>query len=101
MVCRRAECSQVVNGGKYLGYGAVFGTLLGLLLALIETLALESRRRITLTLAVGAGLGFLGGLAGLFVGQSVYGIVAGSGGNAITSAGRFFVLLVARALAGD
>ncbi len=92
------NASQVVNGGKYLFYGAIFGALLGLLLALIETLALESQRRVTHTLALGFGIGAVGGLAGLFVGQSVYGIVAGSGGNVITSAGRFLVLLIARAL---
>ena len=35
---------------------------------------------------------------GLWLGQTVYGIVVGSGGNEITSPGHFFVLLIARAL---
>ena len=89
---------QVVNGGKYLLYGAIFGSLLGLLLALVDTLGMGSRRRITETLALGAAIGAVGGWFGLWLGQSVYGIVAGSGGNEITNVGRFFVLLIARAL---
>ncbi len=89
---------EVVNGGKYLLYGAVFGLLLGLLLALVDTLALGSRRRITETLAVGAAIGAVGGWFGLWLGQSVFTLVAGSGGNEVTSVGRFFVLLAGRAV---
>ena len=92
------NASQVVNGGKYLLYGAVFGLLLGLLLALIDSLALGSQQRITQTLALGAVIGAAGGWFGLWLGQSVYGLVAGTGGNEITNAGRFFVLLAARAV---
>ena len=89
---------EVVNGGKYLLYGAIFGLLLGLLLAVVDTLALGSRRRILETLALGAAIGAAGGWVGLWLGQAVYGAIAGSGGNAITNAGRFLVLLFARAL---
>jgi len=92
------EASEVVNGGKYLLYGAIFGLLLGLLLAVVDSLSLESRRRVTQTLALGAGIGAFGGWVGLWLGQTVYGIVVGTGGNEITSPGRFFVLLLARAL---
>jgi pSer/pThr/pTyr-binding forkhead associated (FHA) protein len=92
------NASQVVNGGKYLFYGAIFGALLGLLLAVVDSLALGSRRRITETLALGAAIGAVGGWFGLWLAQSVYGIIAGSGGNEITNVGRFFVLLVARAI---
>ena len=92
------DADQVVNGGKYLLYGAIFGLLLGLLLAVVDSLSLESRRRMTQALALGAGLGAFGGWLGLWLGQTVYGIVVGTGGNEITSPGRFFVLLVARAL---
>ena len=92
------NATQVVTGGKYLLYGAVFGLLLGLLLAVVDSLSLESRRRMTQTLALGAGIGAFGGMMGLWLGQTVYGIVVGTGGNEITSTGRFFVLLVARAL---
>ncbi len=92
------NASQVVNGGKYLAYGAIFGLLLGLLLAIVDSLALGSRRRVSETLALGAIIGAVGGWFGLWLGQSVYGIVAGSGGNEITNAGRFFVLLMARAV---
>ena len=92
------NASQVVNGGKYLLYGAIFGLLLGLLLAVVDSLALGSRRRVSETLALGAAIGAVGGWFGLWLGQSVYGIIVGSGGNEITNAGRFFVLLVGRAL---
>ena len=92
------NASQVINGGKYLAYGAIFGLLLGLLLALVDSLGLGSRRRISETLALGAAIGAAGGWFGLWLGQSVYGIVAGSGGNEITNAGRFFGLLIARAI---
>jgi pSer/pThr/pTyr-binding forkhead associated (FHA) protein len=92
------NASQVVNGGKYLLYGAIFGLLLGLLLAIVDSLALGSRRRVSETLALGAAIGALGGWFGLWLGQSVYGLVAGSGGNEITNVGRFFVLLLARAV---
>ena len=51
---------QVVNGGKYLLYGAIFGLLLGLLLALVDSLGMGSRRRITETLALGAAIGAIG-----------------------------------------
>ena len=89
---------EVVNGGKYLLYGAIFGLLLGLLLAVVDTLALGSRRRILETLALGAAIGAAGGWFGLWLGQAVYGAITGSGGNAVTNAGRFLVLLFARAL---
>ena len=92
------NASQVVNGGKYLVYGAIFGFLLGLLLAVVDSLALGSRRRVSETLALGAAIGAVGGWFGLWLGQSVYGIIVGSGGNEITGVGRFFVLLVGRAL---
>ena len=89
---------EVVDGGKYLLYGAIFGALLGLLLATVEGLGLDSRRRLTQTLALGAGIGALGGYFGLWLGQSVFGVIAGGGGNEVTSPGRFFVLLIGRAL---
>ena len=92
------NASQVVNGGKYLLYGAIFGLLLGLLLAVVDSLTLGSRRRIVETLALGAAIGAVGGWFGLWLGQSVYGIVIGSAGNEITSVGRFFELLIARAV---
>jgi len=92
------NASQVVNGGKYLAYGAIFGLLLGLLLALVDSLGLGSRRRISEILTLGAAIGAIGGWFGLWLGQSVYGIVAGAGGNEVTNVGRFFVLLIARAL---
>ena len=88
---------QVVNGGKYLLIGAIFGLLLGLLLAIVDSLSLSSRRRITETLVSGAGIGAIGGWVGLWLGQLVYSVLAGPGGNEASSAGRFLVLLVARA----
>jgi len=92
------NAGQVINGGKYLLYGATFGLLLGLLLALVDSLALGSKQRIAQTLAIGAAIGAAGGWFGLWLGQSVYGIAVGSGGNDITNLGRFFVLLMARAI---
>ena len=92
------NASQVVNGGKYLVYGAIFGGLLGLLLAIVDSLALGSRRRISETLALGAAIGAAGGWFGLWLGQSVYGVIAPSGGNEIKGVGSFFVLLAARAI---
>lgn len=92
------HATQVVNGGKYLLYGAIFGLLLGLLLAVIDSLAIESQSRLIQALALGAGIGAFGGWVGLWLGQTVYTLVVGSGGNEITSPGRFFVLLIARAL---
>ena len=90
--------SEVINGGKYLLYGAIFGLLLGLLLAVVDSLSLESRRRMTQTLVLGAGIGAFGGWVGLWLGQTVFGIIVGTGGNEVTSPSRFFVLLLARAL---
>ena len=92
------NADQVINGGKYLLYGATFGLLLGLLLAVVDSLSLESRRRVTETLALGAGIGAFGGWLGLWLGQTVYGIIVGGSGNAIHSPGHFLTLLIARAL---
>lgn len=92
------NAAQVINGGKYLLYGAVFGLLLGLLLALVDSLALGSKQRIAQTLAGGAAIGATGGWFGLWLGQSVYGVAVGAGGNEIANLGRFFVLLAARAV---
>ena len=92
------HATQVINGGKYLLYGAIFGLLLGLFLAVVDSISFESQRRLTQALALGAGIGAFGGWVGLWLGQTVYSIVVGTGGNEITSPGRFFVLLLARAL---
>ncbi len=93
------NASQVVNGGKYLLYGAIFGLLLGPLAGdcglagagIASALSAKHWRWARL-------LEHWEGWFGLWLGQSVYGIVAGSGGNEITNAGRFFVLLLARAI---
>ena len=49
------NASEVVNGGKYLLYGAIFGLLLGLLLAVVDSLSLESRRRFLEDAGIGRG----------------------------------------------
>src|SRR5665213_2955235 len=49
---------------KYLLYGAVFGALLGLLLGLVESLSLDSGKRLLPISLIGAGVGFAGGAVG-------------------------------------
>lgn len=90
--------SGLFGDPKYLLYGALFGLLLGLMLAVVDSLSLGSQRRLIQVLALGAGIGALGGWVGLSLGQSVFGAIIGTGSDEITSTGRFFVLLVARAL---
>ena len=90
--------SGLFGDPKFLLYGALFGLLLGLMLAVVDTLSIESKRRLIQTLAAGAGIGALGGWVGLSVGQGLFGVIVGTGSVEITSPGRFFVLLVARAL---
>ena len=94
--------STVIVGGKYLLYGAIFGLLLGLLLAVVDSLSLDSRRRATQTLAIGAGIGAFGGWVGLWLGQTVYSLIYPlSGlkpGELFHTPGQFFVLLIGRAL---
>ena len=60
---------------KFLLYGALFGLLLGLLLAVVDSLTLESRRRLIETLATGAGIGAFGGWIGLALGQTVFALI--------------------------
>jgi len=95
------DASTVIVGGKYLLYGAIFGLLLGLLLAVVDSLSLESRRRLMQTLGLGAGIGAFGGWAGLWLGQTVYALIYPlSGlkpGELFHTPGQFFVLLVGRA----
>ena len=90
--------SGLFGDPKFLLYGALFGLLLGLMLAVVDTLSIESKRRLIQTLAAGAGIGALGGWVGLSVGQGLFGVIVGTGSVEITSPGRFFVLLIARAL---
>ena len=92
------NATQVINSGKYLLYGAIFGLLLGLFLAVVDSISVESPQRLLQSLALGAGIGAFGGWIGLWLGQNVFTLFVGTGGNEITSPGRFFVLLVARAL---
>ena len=94
----RMVVSGLFGDPKYLLYGALFGLLLGLMLAVVDTLSIGSQRRLIQTLALGAGIGALGGWVGLSLGQSVFGAIVGNGSEEISSPGRFFVLLVARAL---
>ena len=94
----RMVVSGLFGDPKYLLYGAIFGLLLGLMLAVVDSLSLGSQRRLTQILALGAGIGALGGWVGLSLGQSVFGAIIGNGTDEITSPGRFFVLLVARAV---
>ncbi len=86
---------------KFLLYGAVFGALLGLMLALIDSLSLETRRRQTQTLALGAGIGALGGWLGLGIGEVIYDLVFKLTGLPIDESphnpGQFLVLLIERA----
>lgn len=85
--------------GLYLLYGATFGLILGLLLGLVDALSLDSPRHITLTLALGALFGFVGGGLGLHLGQTVYGwLSGGAGGPANESPGHFLGDLFARAV---
>jgi pSer/pThr/pTyr-binding forkhead associated (FHA) protein len=94
----RMVVSGLFGDPKYLLYGALFGLLLGLMLAVVDSLSVGSQRRMIQALALGAGIGALGGWVGLSLGQSVFGAIVGNGSDEITSPGRFFVLLVARAL---
>ena len=86
---------------KFLLYGAIFGALLGLMLALIDSLSLETRRRQIQTLALGIGLGALGGWLGLGIGETVYYLAFKLTGLPIDEAphnpGQFLVLLIGRA----
>ena len=86
---------------KFLLYGAIFGALLGLMLALIDSLSLETRRRQTQTLALGAGIGALGGWFGLGIGEVAYSLVFKLTALPIDEAphnpGQFLVLLIGRA----
>jgi pSer/pThr/pTyr-binding forkhead associated (FHA) protein len=92
------NATQVINGGLYLLYGAIFGLLLGLFLAVVDSISVESPQRLIQALALGAGIGAFGGWVGLWLGQTVFTLLVGTGGNEITSPGRFFLLLIARAL---
>ena len=94
--------SGLFGDPKFLLYGALFGLLLGLMLAVVDTLSIESKRRLIQTLAAGAGIGALGGWVGLAMGQTVYGLIFRLSGLAPDEAphtpGQFLVLLVGRAL---
>ena len=94
----RMVVSGLFGDPKFLLYGALFGLLLGLMLAVVESLSIGSQRRLIQTLALGAGIGAVGGWVGLSLGQSVFGVIVGSGSEEVSSPGRFFVLLFARAL---
>ena len=94
----RMVVSGLFGDPKYLLYGTLFGLLLGLMLAVVDSLSIGSQRRLIQTLALGAGIGAVGGWVGLSLGQSVFGTIVGNGSEEITSPGRFFVLLFARAL---
>lgn len=94
----RMVVSGLFGDPKYLLYGALFGLLLGLMLAVVESLSIGSQSRLIRTLALGAGIGAVGGWVGLSLGQSVFGVIVGSGSEEVSSPGRFFVLLIARAL---
>ncbi len=86
---------------KFLLYGAIFGALLGLMLALIDSLSLETRRRQTQTLALGAGIGALGGWFGLGIGEVVYDLIFKLTALPVDESphnpGQFLVLLLGRA----
>jgi pSer/pThr/pTyr-binding forkhead associated (FHA) protein len=64
---------------KYLLYGGVFGAVLGLLLGVVESLALDSGKRLVSISAIGAGVGFAGGAIGILCGQVIYAAIAPSG----------------------
>ncbi len=85
---------------KFLLYGAIFGALLGLMLALVDSLSLE-RRRQTQTLVLGAGIGALGGWFGLGTGEVVYSLIFRLTGLPIDESphnpGQFLILLIGRA----
>jgi pSer/pThr/pTyr-binding forkhead associated (FHA) protein len=87
---------------KFALYGMIFGLLLGLLLAVVDSLSLESQRRLIQTLALGAGIGAFGGWVGLWLGQTVYALIyplSGlEAGEPVSTIGQFMVLLIGRAL---
>ena len=87
---------------KFLLYGIIFGLLLGLFLALVDSLSLETRRRQSQALAIGAATGAVAGWIGLGIGQVVYGLIYNSTGLAADEAphnpGQFLVLVIGRAL---
>ena len=87
---------------KFLLYGIIFGLLLGLLLALVDSLSLETRRRQSQALLVGAAAGAVAGWLGLGLGEIVYGLIYNStglrGDEAPHNPGQFLVLVIGRAL---
>lgn len=85
--------------GLYLLYGALFGLILGLLLGVVDALSLDSPRRVATALALGAGIGFLGGGLGLHMGQSAYGWLTGGAAQTPTpTPGQFLGDMFARAI---
>ncbi len=87
---------------KYLLYGAVFGFLLGLLLALVDSLALETQTRRNQTLAIGAAVGAIGGWVGLTLGEVAFALIYPLSGltqdQLPVNPAQFFIVLVGRAL---
>jgi len=87
---------------KFLLYGAIFGLLLGLLLAVVDSLSVGSRRRMMQTLSLGAGIGAFGGWVGLWLGQTMFALIYPLSGlepdGVVCTPGQFFVLLIGRAL---
>ncbi len=87
---------------KFLLYGIIFGLLLGLLLALVDSLSLETRRRQSQALLIGAAAGAVAGWLGLGMGEMVYGVIHNSTGLRADelphNPGQFLVLVLGRAL---
>ena len=86
---------------KYLLYGAVFGLVLGLLLTVVDSISVETQQRRNQALAIGAGIGVVGGWVGLTLGELVFALIYPLSGltqdQLPTNPGQFLILLVGRA----
>jgi len=67
---------MIAHALKYLLYGGIFGSMLGLLLGLVESLSLDSGKRLLPISLIGAGVGLAGGMIGLLLGQTLYGYIS-------------------------
>lgn len=87
------------NYGFYLLLGALFGLVLSLLLGVVESMWLDSRRQAGLLLVWSGLIGFVGGGFGLHVGQYVWAQIAGQDTkSAEGSLGLFLTEMFGRAL---